>query len=98
MEKGDSLARLSRAYGVTEQLILKANGLSKPAQVKVGKVLVLPLKASRGLAAGESLEEKGRKGRPAGRTLREPGKARAITSTPSPNYTRVERARGSADA
>ena len=96
MEKGDSLAKLTRAYGVSEQAILKANGLTKPNQVKVGKLLTIPLKASRGLALGEALEDRRKNGKPAGRTVREPARGRAITATPSNNYAQVARAREAA--
>jgi membrane-bound lytic murein transglycosylase D len=96
VEKGDSLGKLARAYGVSEQAILKSNGLAKPNQVKVGKMLSIPLKASRGLAAGETLEDRRKNGKPAGRTVREPGKGRAITATPSSNYAQVARAREAA--
>ena len=91
IEKGDSLGRLAKAYGISEAVILRTNGMTKPKEAKVGRVLVIPLQATRGLAAGESLEERTRKNQ--GRTLREPGKARAVTATPSANYALVQRAR-----
>ena len=62
VERGDSLSRLARAYGVTEQAILRTNGLASHNQIRPGRLLVIPLLQTRGLAAGASLEDaKGRR-------------------------------------
>jgi membrane-bound lytic murein transglycosylase D len=91
LEKGESLSKLARAYGVSEALILKTNGLKSQRQIKKGSVLTIPLGASKGLLAGDQLED--RHGRRLGRTLREPSAARAITARPSARYGEVQRAR-----
>ncbi|MFL5443941.1 MAG: LysM peptidoglycan-binding domain-containing protein [Myxococcales bacterium] len=67
VEKGEPLAKIARAYGVSESAILRTNGLKSHRQVKVGKVIVIPVgKASRGLLAGSQLED--RRGRAQART------------------------------
>src|SRR5438132_6259716 len=67
VEKGEPLAKIARAYGVTEAAILRTNGLRGYRQVKVGKVLVIPMsQSSRGLLAGKELED--RRSRAQGRT------------------------------
>jgi len=59
VEKGEPLAKIARAYGVSEGAILRTNGLKTYRQVKVGKVIVIPVgKASRGLLAGSQLEDR----------------------------------------
>ena len=59
VERGEPLAKIARAYGVTEAAILRTNGLRGYRQVKVGKVLVIPMsQSSRGLLAGSQLEDK----------------------------------------
>lgn len=40
--KGQSLGRIARLYGVSEQAIIKANGLTDPDRLAEGKVLVIP--------------------------------------------------------
>jgi membrane-bound lytic murein transglycosylase D len=68
VEKGEPIAKIARAYGVTEAAIMRTNGLKSVKQIKVGKVLVIPMGgASRGLLAGTQLEDK-RAARPQGRT------------------------------
>lgn len=84
LERGESLAKLARAYGVTEAALLKTNGLKSHKQVKNGMVLVVPLKGSRGLVAGEKLEGKKTSFGTYGRT---------VTATPSANYAQVRKAR-----
>ena len=74
IERGEPLAKIARAYGVTESAILRTNGLRSYRQVKVGKVLVIPMNQSRrGLLAGNQLEDKRtprvRQGRTAAKTL-----------------------------
>jgi len=78
VEKGEPLAKIARAYGVTEAAILRTNGLRSYRQVKLGKVLVIPMsQSSRGLLAGKELED--RRSRAQGRT---PGnKAMAAATT-----------------
>ena len=59
VEKGEPLAKIARAYGVSEAAIMRTNGLKSYRQVKVGKVIVIPVgKASRGLLAGAQLEDR----------------------------------------
>jgi membrane-bound lytic murein transglycosylase D len=59
VEKGEPLAKIARAYGVSEGAILRTNGLKSYRQVKVGRVLVIPMKqSSRGLLAGSQLEDR----------------------------------------
>jgi membrane-bound lytic murein transglycosylase D len=62
VEKGEPLGKIARAYGVTEAAILRTNGMHSYRQVKVGKVLVIPLAGkSRGLLAGSQLEDRRRR-------------------------------------
>ncbi len=66
VEKGEPLAKIARAYGVPESAILRTNGLKSFKQVKIGKVLVIPMQQSKlGLLAGAQLEDR----RPRGRTV-----------------------------
>jgi membrane-bound lytic murein transglycosylase D len=59
VEKGEPLGKIARAYGVSEGAILRTNGLKSYRQVKVGRVLVIPMNQSRrGLLAGSQLEDK----------------------------------------
>ena len=59
VEKGEPIGKIARAYGVTEGAILRTNGLKSYRQIKVGRVLVIPMKQSRrGLLAGKDLEDK----------------------------------------
>ena len=59
VERGEPLAKIARAYGVTEAMILRTNGIKSYKQIKVGRVLVIPLAgASRGLLSGAQLEER----------------------------------------
>jgi membrane-bound lytic murein transglycosylase D len=59
VEKGEPLSKIARAYGVSEGGILRTNGLKSYRQVKVGRVLVIPMKqSSRGLLAGSQLEDR----------------------------------------
>ena len=59
VEKGEPIGKIARAYGVTESAILRTNGLRSYRQIKPGRMLVIPMGgASRGLAAGKSLEDK----------------------------------------
>jgi membrane-bound lytic murein transglycosylase D len=59
VERGEPLAKIARAYGVSEGAILRTNGLKSYRQVKVGRVLVIPMKQSaRGLLAGSQLEDR----------------------------------------
>ncbi|HWE23329.1 MAG TPA: LysM peptidoglycan-binding domain-containing protein [Myxococcales bacterium] len=90
VERGEPLHKIARAYGVSEAAILRTNGLRSYRQVKVGKVLVIPMsQSSRGLLAGKELEDKRtprRQGRNAAKTMT------STTSAPtreSPNEKRV---------
>ncbi|HYV68022.1 MAG TPA: LysM peptidoglycan-binding domain-containing protein [Myxococcales bacterium] len=59
VERGEPLSKIARAYGVTESAIMRTNGIRSYRQVKVGRVLVIPMKQSRrGLLAGNQLEDK----------------------------------------
>jgi membrane-bound lytic murein transglycosylase D len=58
VEKGEPIGKIARAYGVTEAAILRTNGIKSYKQIKVGRVLVIPIAASHGLLAGKQLEEK----------------------------------------
>ena len=69
VEKGEPLAKIARAYGVSEAAIMRTNGLKSYRQVKVGKVIVIPVgKASRGLLAGAQLEDRRGRGYAQART------------------------------
>jgi len=69
VEKGEPLAKIARAYGVSEAAIMRTNGLKSYRQVKVGKVIVIPVgKASRGLLAGAQLEDRRGRGGAQART------------------------------
>ena len=59
VERGEPINQIARAYGVSEAAILKTNGLKSYRQIKVGRVLVIPVHASSGLLAGRQLEKKG---------------------------------------
>jgi membrane-bound lytic murein transglycosylase D len=77
VEKGEPLRKIARAYGVTEAAILRTNGLRSYRQVKVGKVLVIPMNQSRrGLLSGNQLEDR-RGTRAQGRSV---GKAVAVAT------------------
>ncbi len=59
VEKGEPIAKIARAYGVTEAAILRTNGIKNYRQIKPGNMLVIPMAgASHGLVAGKQLEEK----------------------------------------
>jgi membrane-bound lytic murein transglycosylase D len=81
IERGDSLGKLARAYGVTELSILRTNGLSSHRMVRPGRVLVIPVQQTHGLAKGEQLED--RHGR------RAQGRLLAPAALPSANYSAV---------
>jgi membrane-bound lytic murein transglycosylase D len=69
VERGEPLAKIARAYGVTEAAILRTNGIKSYRQISVGRLLVIPMAgASRGMLAGSQLEDKRRRG-VQGRTL-----------------------------
>jgi membrane-bound lytic murein transglycosylase D len=58
VEKGEPLAKIARAYGVSEAAILRTNGIKSVRQLKVGKLLVIPMGGASRLAAGSQLEDK----------------------------------------
>ena len=69
VEKGEPLGKIARAYGVSESAILRTNGIKSLRQIKVGKLLVIPMGgASHGLVAGSQLEDK-RAPKAQGRTI-----------------------------
>ena len=77
VERGEPLSKIARAYGVSEGAILRTNGLKSYRQVKVGRVLVIPMKqSSRGLLAGSQLEDR--------RTPRLQGRSAAKTVAAAP--------------
>ena len=77
VERGEPLAKIARAYGVTEGAILRTNGIRSYRQIKVGRVLVIPMKQSaRGLLAGSQLEDR--------RTARLQGRSAAKTVAAAP--------------
>jgi membrane-bound lytic murein transglycosylase D len=71
VEKGEPIGKIARAYGVTEAAILRTNGMKNYKQIKVGKMLVIPMAgSSRGLLAGSQLEDRrGAHPRAQGRTI-----------------------------
>ena len=97
IERGESLAKIAKAYGVREQDILRTNGLSKPKQFVVGHTVMIPLQGTHGLLAGEQLEERVR-GRAPGRTIHDNTLGRATTARPSAVYAQIEEARAKAVA
>jgi membrane-bound lytic murein transglycosylase D len=59
VEKGEPLGKIARAYGVSEAAILRTNGFKSAREIRVGKVLVIPMQQSKlGLLAGARLEDK----------------------------------------
>jgi membrane-bound lytic murein transglycosylase D len=97
IERGESLSRIAKAYGISEQAILRTNGLTKPKQFVVGHTVMIPLQGSHGLLAGEQLEERVR-GRAPGRTIHDLTAGRAVTGRPSAVYAQIEEARAKAAA
>ena len=90
VEKGEPLGKIARAYGVSEGAILRTNGLKSYRQVKVGKVLVIPMnQSSRGLLAGSQLEDR--------RAPRLQGRASAKTMTATVAPAAVHAAAAAAD-
>ncbi|MBS2025626.1 MAG: transglycosylase SLT domain-containing protein [Deltaproteobacteria bacterium] len=87
IERGESLAKIARAYGVTEAQLLKTNGFKSFKQARTGTVLVVPLSASKGLAKGSVLDK--------GTQVRE---IRSYTASPSANYEKVRSAHDKAVA
>ena len=70
VEKGESLSKIARAYGVSEKTILSANRLRSHKQVRLGTVLVIPVGKSAALAQGKLLEDKpGPRSRAQGRAV-----------------------------
>lgn len=64
VERGESLNKIARAYGVPEKAILGASGLRSFRQVHLGTVLTIPAAHSKtGLAKGKLLVEKRAQGR-----------------------------------
>src|SRR5437868_96040 len=64
VERGEPLAKIARAYGVTEAAILRTNGIKSYRQIKPGRMLVIPMAgASRGMLAGSQLEDRRARGR-----------------------------------
>ena len=98
IERGESLAKIARAYGVSEQAILRTNGFSKPRQLVVGRTVMIPLQGTHGLLAGEQLEERGRGGKFQGRTVRDNTLGRIVTARPSATYAQIEEAHAKAAA
>jgi len=57
IERGESLPRIATAYGTTEVAILRTNGLTSYRQLRVGRVLQIPLADTRGLLTGEQVDD-----------------------------------------
>ena len=91
VERGDSLGKIAHAYGVTEQSILRTNGLSSHRMVRPGRMLVIPLQKTRGLAAGTDLEDRRHR-----HGLQ--GRVKAPKAAPSANYAKVAAAHAKAAA
>jgi membrane-bound lytic murein transglycosylase D len=58
VEKGEPLSKIARAYGVSEAAIMRTNGIKSVRQIKVGKLLVIPMGGASRLAQGSQLEDK----------------------------------------
>jgi membrane-bound lytic murein transglycosylase D len=59
VEKGEPLGKIARAYGVSESAILRTNGIKSLRQIRVGRLLVIPMGGtSHGLVAGNQLEDR----------------------------------------
>ncbi len=83
VEKGEPLAKIARAYGVSEGAILRTNGLKSFKQVKIGKLLVIPMQQSKlGLLAGAQLEDRRPQGRTVSRALNAAVQARPAPGAP----------------
>ncbi|HYR19954.1 MAG TPA: LysM peptidoglycan-binding domain-containing protein [Myxococcales bacterium] len=96
VEKGEPLSKIARAYGVSEGAILRTNGLKSYRQVKVGRVLVIPMKqSSRGLLAGSQLEDRRTprlQGRSASKTVAAAPAASVRVNEDGPRQTYVVKA------
>ena len=68
VERGETLYRLGKAYGVSYQELARANGIKDAARIEVGQTIVIP-HASRELPVGMITPERARADRPTDREL-----------------------------
>ena len=80
VERGETLYRLGKAYGVPYQELARANGIKDPSRIDVGQVIVIP-HATRELPVDVITPEQARAERPS---------ARELPSGPSPFVWPVE--------
>ena len=68
VERGETLYRIGKAYGVSDRELAKVNGIRQPERIEVGQVLVIP-HATRRLPVQVITPEQVRPDRPAAREL-----------------------------
>ena len=64
VERGESLYRIAKAYGVTPEELARVNGVEDTSRIEVGQVIVIP-RARRALPVGVITPESARGDRPA---------------------------------
>src|SRR2546425_5138671 len=64
VERGESLYRIAKAYGVTPEELARVNGIRDTGRIEVGQVIVVP-RARRALPVGVITPESARGDRPA---------------------------------
>ena len=64
VQRGDSLYRIGKAYGVSPETLARANGIKDAGRIEVGQVIVIP-GAHRELPVGIITPERAREDRPA---------------------------------
>jgi len=64
VERGESLYRIAKAYGVTPEELARVNGIRDTGRIEVGQVIVIP-RARRALPVGVITPESARGDRPA---------------------------------
>lgn len=80
IRRGETVAAIAAKYKVTKQVLLEVNHLSKSKRLKVGAVLVIPVKASSAAAIVEAQKEQERINIERANKLKEEGRK----FTPSP--------------
>jgi murein DD-endopeptidase MepM/ murein hydrolase activator NlpD len=68
VERGETLYRIGKAYGVSDGELARLNGIRDPARIDVGQVIVIP-HATRPLPVQVITPERARADRPASREL-----------------------------
>ena len=68
VERGETLYRIGKAYGVSDRELARVNGIRQPERIEVGQVLVIP-HATRRLPVQVITPEQVRPDRPAAREL-----------------------------